>query len=333
MRGTLQRSSVSSLMSKKEKSGSTGSLPTRQHDLVLPNGTDLRQSFASSLRLLKNGRSTIVTPNLSALHHRIRDLFELELERRSIHPSLRVPVWRLKNLDHTIDQLFAVLSEENCPELLNPLCPFFGVPWPAGKAMAGWLFEQGRKGLLTRGGVIELGCGLALPSLVASYLLNRPVLATDFHPAVPWFLEKNCDAWDAEFPPLIDSNRGLSRRNLRFQPGAWQEREATLAGIQQWMKTDLQKAPIAAILGSDILYEAQAAIELAELLPVLQAACETHGSQRPAIWIADPGRPYLQVFIDAMKSRGYPEPRTEIIFGEDHSADHPKKEIFLIQFP
>lgn len=273
-----------------------------------------------------------MNPKLDRLHERIRQLFVLELAHRRIHPSLKVPVWRLKDLDQTIDQLFQLLNEENCPELLNPLCPFFGVPWPAGMALSGWLFEQEQNRSLPAGALLELGCGLALPSLVAAFLLKRPVLATDFHPAVPWFLEKNCEAWEHEFPPLIASQLGEASRNLQFHPGAWRETGTTLQAIEHWMERSLGKKPIAAILGSDILYEAQAAIELAELLLRVQESCLERGHPRPCIWIADPGRPYLQVFIDEMRKRGFSEPHTEIIFGEDHSEAHPRKEIFLIRF-
>lgn len=99
---------------------------------------------------------------------------------------LGLEVLRLKDLDETIDQYFAEYEATRNYALFENLCPYFGVPWPAGVALARYLAEVPP----AAGSALELGCGLALPSLV---LARQGVRATasDCHPDVPVFLAQN----------------------------------------------------------------------------------------------------------------------------------------------
>ncbi len=80
------------------------------------------------------------------------------------------------------------------------------------------------------------------------------------------------------------------------------------------------------MIGSDILYERRFAEPLSERMLSLLAP----GGQ---VFMADPGRPYLQSFVDAMKKRGM-DCHTEIVPIDD--AHFPKAkavhEIFLLSF-
>ncbi|MGZ3661001.1 MAG: hypothetical protein ACXVCK_12950, partial [Bdellovibrionota bacterium] len=42
----------------------------------------------------------------------------------------------LKSLDETIDAFFAEYERTGRAELFEGLCPYFGVVWPAGRALA-----------------------------------------------------------------------------------------------------------------------------------------------------------------------------------------------------
>jgi predicted nicotinamide N-methyase len=103
--------------------------------------------------------------------------------------ALDLRVEQFESLDGTIDAYFAEYEKSGNAELFESLCPYFGVPWPAGLALARYCLSQREE---WRGRtVLEIGCGLALPSLALAKA-GIIVTASDFHPDVPAFLEANC---------------------------------------------------------------------------------------------------------------------------------------------
>lgn len=219
------------------------------------------------------------------------------LERRQeILGDLVIELETLANLNETIDALFIKLEAEGRPELLETLCPYFGVVWPSARALAAAIQERGTDGQLRAQSILEVGCGLALPTLVAAQY-GATITATDFHPEVPRFLTANLE--------LNQANPYVRYLELDWRSGT----PAALLGA-----FDL-------VMGSDILYERQHALEVAQTLTKLV---------RPGgeILLADPARPYLQEFSDAMKAQGF-EAETQIRLAHDLPV---AKEIFLLRF-
>lgn len=219
---------------------------------------------------------------------------EYRLQRRQENlDGFVIELETLANLNETIDALFVQLEKEGRPELLETLCPYFGVVWPSARALSSALIERGHEGLQGLR-ILEVGCGLALPSLVAARL-GAQVTATDFHPEVPRFLRANL------------ALNGLESR-IHYVELDWRSVGATLGTF------DL-------VVGSDILYERQHALEVAQALTRFV---------RPGgeILLADPARPYLQAFSDAMTAQGF-QAQTQIRTAFDHPTP---KEIFLLQF-
>lgn len=174
----------------------------------------------------------------------------------------------LESLDRTIDELFARLEKEGSPALLEELCPYFGTLWPSARALAevvaGVHLLKGKR-------VLELGCGLAVPSLVAAKL-GAEVTATDFHPEVPIFLRRNLalnGLTELEYV-RVDWSRG---------PTGYPE-----LGLYDY------------VIGSDVLYEKTHAASLA-------AVIERYLAPLGTALVTDPARPYLQGFIDEMSRR------------------------------
>jgi 2-polyprenyl-3-methyl-5-hydroxy-6-metoxy-1,4-benzoquinol methylase len=198
----------------------------------------------------------------------------------------------IRDLNKTIDDLFAVLDKQGNPNLLEDLCPYFGVIWPSAVGLVEFIatlfplrFEELR--------VLEVGCGLALPSL---YLAKKgaQVTATDFHPEVPVFLKKN-----------IALNR---TKNLQFENMNWTENHSEKF-LYDW------------VIGSDILYESQHPEPVARAL----ASYVKPGGK---IILADPARPYLQRFSDSMKELGFTEKSTVVRVPDDIGM----KDIFVLSF-
>jgi predicted nicotinamide N-methyase len=94
------------------------------------------------------------------------------------------------DLDQALDALCADLEAQGRsgdPDAFD-LCPYFGVVWPSARALTEEILS--RADALAGRSVLEVGCGLALPSIAAARL-GASVTATDFHPEVPGFLARN----------------------------------------------------------------------------------------------------------------------------------------------
>jgi predicted nicotinamide N-methyase len=187
--------------------------------------------------------------------------------------KLALEIESLASLDETIDELFGEVERTGNPDLLADLCPYFGCVWPAARGLTDYLLRNSpeRSGAVQ---ILEVGCGLAIPSLALAKILRfSRVIATDFHPEVPVFLEKNLVR--NPVPPG------------RFEYRRW-----------DWKRPASELGKFGLVIGSDILYEKEHPGDVAEALHRL-----TKVTGR--IVIADPGRPYLQAFVDEMRARGY----------------------------
>lgn len=203
----------------------------------------------------------------------------------------------LRNLDESIDILCEHFGEDEQDQSLSEEhCPYFGVMWEAGIGLSMYLDQkmcEGKK-------ILEIGCGLALPSFVATRFKGE-VLATDFHADVLPFLEVNQKNNDTVF--------NYSLMNWRDEI----ERTKTNFGM-----FDL-------VIGSDILYESQHAIQVAK---ALIAFLNPNGK----IILSDPGRAYVQKFIQAMNELGYKEKMHIQKVPKELTQKGEVKEIFVFEF-
>ena len=137
-----------------------------------------------------------------------------------------------------------------------PIAPYWSVLWRSGIALARDLDRMALDGLR----IVELGCGLAVPSIAAARA-GATVLATDSCP-------------DALM---------LAQRNAALNGAALET--ATV----DWTEPDdlVKRGPFDVVLAADVLYERTSVHPLLGLLPRLA----------PSAWIADPGRPALEAFL------------------------------------
>ena len=143
-----------------------------------------------------------------------------------------------------------------------PIAPYWSVLWRSGVALA-----REVEGMQVRGlRVVELGCGLALPSIAAARA-GADVLATDSCPEALALVALNARAND-----------------VRIET-------ATV----DWRQPDelVRRAPFDLVLAADVLYERASVAVLLALLPRLA----------PAAWLADPGRPAAEAFLDQARRR------------------------------
>ena len=142
----------------------------------------------------------------------------------------------------------------------------FGQPWPSGRVLAEHMagFDVAGKRAL------ELGCGLALASLV---LARRgvDVTASDYHPLAGEFLRANCRANDLPEIPFVQLD---------------------------WAKPEPGPGRFDLLIGSDILYERWHA-------ELLAGAIERHAEARAEVVVTDPGRGNSNRFVRALKAQGF----------------------------
>ena len=144
--------------------------------------------------------------------------------------------------------------------------PLFGVVWPAGLALA----EEMSHFPIAGKSILELGCGIALTSLVLARR-GADITACDYHPLAESFLQHNValnqlPALPFRTAPWLGPNPLLGRYDL--------------------------------IVGSDLLYERDHATLLAGFI-----AQHTHPASQ--VLIADPGRGYVSMFSALMANLGY----------------------------
>ncbi len=145
--------------------------------------------------------------------------------------------------------------------------PYWAELWPSGVGLARAIADRAWAGAP----IVELGCGLGLPSVTAA-LGGARVLATDW----------SADALGA-VQRAADDN-GAMLQTLRVD---WAAPDELLA-----------RGPFRAVLAADVLYEARNIDPLVALIPRLLAP-------RGELWLADPRRATAEAFLDATAAAGW----------------------------
>lgn len=144
--------------------------------------------------------------------------------------------------------------------------PLFGMVWPCGHILADKMSTFPTTGKR----ILELGCGIALASLVI-HQQGGDVTATDYHPNAQEFLEKNAQI--NSLTPVL------------FQIGNWTLDNPLLG------KFDL-------IIGSDLLYEKEHPQHLSEFIG-------RHANPKAQVILVDPGRGHQSGFSKKMLALGF----------------------------
>jgi predicted nicotinamide N-methyase len=145
-----------------------------------------------------------------------------------------------------------------------PIAPYWAVLWRSGVALARELDGEPLAGLR----VVELGCGLGVPSIAAARA-GATVLATDASHEALELVAENAEA------------NGVQVETAQVD---W----ASPGGL-------FERSPFDLVLAADVLYERAAVAHLLALLPQLARVS----------WLADPGRPAAGAFIEQASRRGW----------------------------
>ena len=146
--------------------------------------------------------------------------------------------------------------------------PLFGLVWPSGLLLAD---RMAARPVLAGERILEVGCGLALASLVG-HRRGAEVTACDIHPLAGAFLRENLRL------------NGLGA--MAYRHGPWAQCARRVG------------EPFDLVIGSDLLYEADSRGELAEFLV-------RHAKPLAEVWIVDPDRGNRSAFHRRMAAFGY----------------------------
>ena len=149
----------------------------------------------------------------------------------------------------------------------------FGLLWPSGSKLAERLAIRP---VSAQERILELGCGLALASLVG-HRRGANITASDCHPLAGEFLKEN----------LRLNNLGP----MSYQHGQWGEHAAQHQDPVVSSKFDL-------IIGSDILYERDEQGDLAQYI-------NDHMEDHAEVWVVDPNRGNRAHFHRNMAAQGF----------------------------
>lgn len=177
-----------------------------------------------------------------------------------------VPVLRPRSAEDLIDE-----GEYAREERL----PYWAELWPSARVLAERLAARPPRGLA----VVELGCGVGLPSVGAARGGAR-VLATDWYAPALAFTRANAAATGVALETMLVD---------------WRDPPAAL----------LTRPPADLVIGADLLYEDRNGPTLAALLPRLL---------RPGgeALIADPRRPGAARLIDPLRAAGWAHSREDV---------------------
>lgn len=149
---------------------------------------------------------------------------------------------------------------------LDERLPYWAELWPAAHALTAELIDRGA---LT-GRVLELGCGLALPSLALRWR-GMDVVASDYFPEALEFAVANAirNGIEPPTPLLLD-----------------------------WRTPPQALAPFDLVVAADVLYERRNA---ETIVPLLERVTAPGGG----VLLADPGRAYLPHFRKLAEAAGW----------------------------
>jgi predicted nicotinamide N-methyase len=144
--------------------------------------------------------------------------------------------------------------------------PLFGQVWPSSQILAGLMqgWQLGARRFL------EIGCGLALASLVV-HRRGGDITASDCHPLTETFLRDNL--------------RRNSLPPMKYSTGNWLRPNPVLGRFD-------------VLIGSDLLYERDHPGQLADFI-------ELHAEECADVLIIDPNRGHRSAFTRCMRQTGF----------------------------
>jgi predicted nicotinamide N-methyase len=174
------------------------------------------------------------------------------------------------------NQFFDPVDEALDLGISSATWPLFGLLWPSGAHLAARI---ALRPVNASEHILEIGCGLALASLVA-HRRGADITASDCHPLAAGFLQRN-----------LRLNHLLPMPYVHGQWGGEPEPSESSAPAVAIKQYEL-------IIGSDVLYERDSKGDLASFIAL-------HATPAVEVWIVDPDRSNRAAFNKRMQAQGF----------------------------
>ncbi len=156
--------------------------------------------------------------------------------------------------------------------------PLFGLLWPSSMQLAA---RMAQRPVCGNERILEIGCGLALASLVG-HRRGARMTASDCHPLASSFLDHNL--------------RLNQLPDLKYRHGQWGAAVAAPEILDMGIKVLSSRYDL--IIGSDLLYERDMPEMLADFI-------DDHALPSAEVWLVDPNRGYRPAFNRHMAIFGF----------------------------
>jgi predicted nicotinamide N-methyase len=176
------------------------------------------------------------------------------------------------------EQFFDPLGEAERMGISSAAWPMFGLVWPSGTHLAARI---ALRPVCSGERILEIGCGLALASLVG-HRRGADITASDYHPLAERFLQENLRLNDLA--------------PMKYRQGRWSAPEQPEG--EDAPEACAVRGQFDLIIGSDLLYERDANADLARFIA-------RHSSPAGEVWIIDPYRSNRPVFNRQMAAQGF----------------------------
>jgi predicted nicotinamide N-methyase len=176
-------------------------------------------------------------------------------------------------------QFFDPLGEADRMGISSAAWPLFGLLWPSAAHLAA---RMALRPVRSAERILEVGCGLALASLVG-HRRGADVTASDCHPLAESFLEENLRLNDLA--------------PMKYRHGHWSA-PAPPPGHESGSAACVIRGEYELIIGSDVLYDRDASVPLANFIA-------RHSASGGEVWIVDPDRGNRPAFSRQMGVQGF----------------------------
>ncbi len=174
------------------------------------------------------------------------------------------------------NQFFDPVDEALGLGISSATWPLFGLLWPSAAQLAARI---ALRPVTASERILEIGCGLALASIVA-HRRGASITASDCHPLAAGFLQRN-----------LRLNHLLPMPYVHGQWGGEPEARVPDAHAASAKQYEL-------IMGSDVLYERDSNGDLASYIAL-------HAAPTAEVWIVDPDRSNRAAFNKRMLAQGF----------------------------
>jgi predicted nicotinamide N-methyase len=221
--------------------------------------------------------------------------YRTKLERVAIAGTSELLIRSLYDQQQYYDPLGAAQRLGIC----SASWPLFGLLWPSSIQLAACL---ALRPVCQDERILEIGCGLALASMVG-HRRGARITASDRHPLASTFLEYN-----------LQLNRLPA---LKYRHGQWGATDVLPAALAS--DIEVLSARYDLIIGSDLLYDR-------DIPEALAGFIDDHALSSAEVWIVDPNRGHRPAFNRHMAALGFELERDKRLHDKADAGGTPSEE-------